>query len=60
MIRIRMLDHLNKYLDRGITQVSVREMLDLLDPRYRPPADGGPDPRADPMTGCLPVTPDGS
>jgi len=59
MIRIRMLERLNTYLDRGITQVPVREMLDLLDPKYVPPAQDKPDPRADPVTGCLPVTWDG-
>jgi len=59
MIRIRLLDVLSKYLDQGITQVSVREMLDLLDPKYVPPAQDKPDPRADPVTGCLPVTWDG-
>jgi len=59
MIRIRLLDVLSKYLDQGITQVSVREMLDLLDPKYVPPAQEKPDPRADPVTGCLPVTWDG-
>jgi len=60
MIRIRMLSTLSKYLDQGITQVSVAEMLDLLDPACAPPsAPDKPDPRADPWTGCLPVTADG-
>ena len=58
MIRIRMLSVLNGYLDRGITQVGIREMLDLLDPNYAPPAQAPQDPRADPLTGCLPVVAD--
>lgn len=59
MIRIRILDRLNYYLDRGVTEVSVREMLDLLDPAYVPAGQAAADPRADPVTGCLPVTADG-
>jgi len=59
LTRARMLEVLSRYLDEGITVVSVREMLDLLDPRYTPPAQDKPDPRADPLTGCLPVTWDG-
>ena len=60
MIRIRMLSVLNGYLDRGITQVGIREMLDLLDPNYVLPAQAPQDQRADPMTGCMPVSADGS
>jgi hypothetical protein len=59
MIRIRMLGVLSGYLDQGITQVGIREMLDLLDPAYVLPAQSPQDPRADPVTGCLPVTADG-
>ena len=59
-MRIRMLGVLNSYLDRGITQVGIREMLDLLDPNYVLPAQAPQDPRADPMTGCMPVSADGS
>ena len=58
MIRSRMLGVLNGYLDRGITQVGIREMLDLLDPNYVLPEQRPQDPRADPLTGCLPVTAD--
>ena len=59
MIRIRMLSVLNGYLDQGATQVGIREMLDLLDPAYILPAETPQDPRADPLTGCMPVTADG-
>jgi len=59
MIRIRMLSVLNGYLDQGITQVGIREMLDLLDPAYVLPEQRPQNPLADPMTGCLPVTADG-
>ena len=58
MIRIRILDRLHWHLDRGETQVGIREMLDLLDPNYAPPAQAPQDPRADPLTGCLPVVAD--
>ncbi len=54
-----MLSVLNGYLDQGVTQVGIREMLDLLDPAYVLPEPGTSDPRADPLTGCLPVTADG-
>ncbi len=59
MIRIRLLERLHHYLDQGMTHVPVREMLDLLDPRYVPPEQQPADPRADPITGCYPVTADG-
>ena len=59
MLRIRMLKRLSDYLDQGITQVSVRVMLDLLDPNYvMPPAPDKPDARADPLTGAMPVLPE--
>ena len=58
MIRIRMLSVLNGYLDRGITQVGIREMLDLLDPNYVLPEQRPQDSRADPVTGCMPVSPE--
>jgi len=58
MLRIRMLKRLSDYLDQGITQVSVAEMLDLLDPKYVPRVTGSPDPRADPLTGAMPVLPE--
>ena len=59
MIRIRILSVLNGYLDQGVTQVGIKEMLDLLDPAYILPAETPQDPRADPLTGCMPVTADG-
>ncbi len=58
LIRIRILERLNQYLDRGITHVPVAEMLDLLDPNHVPPAPDKPDPRADPITGAMPVLPE--
>jgi len=60
VIRIRMLKYLSTCLDQGMTNAPIRDMLDLLDPNYTPPAaQDKPDPRADPWTGCLPVTADG-
>lgn len=58
MIRIRMLGVLSGYLDQGITQVSVKEMLDLLDPAYVLPEQRPQDPLADPLTGAMPVLPE--
>ena len=57
MIRIRMLSVLNGYLDQGVTQVGIKEMLDLLDPAYVLPAQRPQDPLADPLTGAMPVLP---
>jgi hypothetical protein len=60
LIRIRMLKYLSTCLDQGQTHAPIRDMLDLLDPAWTPPAaQDKPDPRADPVTGCLPVTADG-
>lgn len=58
MIRVRMLGVLSGYLDQGIVQVSVKEMLDLLDPNYVLPEQRPRDPLADPMTGAMPVLPE--
>lgn len=58
MIRIRMLSVLNGYLDRGMTQVSIGEMLDLLDPAYVLPEQAPQSPLADPVTGAMPVLPE--
>jgi hypothetical protein len=35
----------------GLTMVAIEDVLSLLDPAPAPPAD----PRADPLTGCLPA-----
>jgi len=60
VIRIRMLKYLSGCLDQGMTSAPIRDMLDMLDVNYTPPAaQDKPDPRADPWTGCLPVTADG-
>ncbi len=53
-----MLSVLNGYLDQGVTQVGIREMLDLLDPAYILPEQRPQDPRADEITGCMPVLPE--
>lgn len=55
---------------KGHDFVSAQAILELLDPmgrweyaaveRKEGPAPEMPDPRADPLTGCLPVTADGS
>jgi hypothetical protein len=38
----------------GHTRVPILAVMDQLDPRHE--MHGEPDPRADPVTGCLPVT----
>jgi hypothetical protein len=53
-----MLSVLNGYLDQGITQVGIKEMLDLLDPAYVVPEQRPRDPLADPVTGAMPVLPE--
>lgn len=46
--------YLTGLLGGGHVSVPVREVLELLDPGR---GWNTPDPRADPVTGCLPVTP---
>jgi hypothetical protein len=58
MIRIRMLKYLSTCLDQGQTHAPIRDMLDLLDPNHVTPEPGKMDPRADPMTGAMPVLPE--
>jgi hypothetical protein len=57
-VQARLLGVLSGYLDQGVTVVTVREMLDLLDPRYVLPAEAPRDPLADPLTGAMPVRPE--